>query len=180
MLCIFCVCVYTHTLIYTTCTTCTCVRVHIYMCGVIIILYDVIIPLAFFGLLGSDPDDDDPTKVPPSVKRYLLKAHRYRRSGAYQRAERACHQALKVLATSKHSSSQAYTEAKAYVLDAVSSLIPRPLPVVTLKNWWPGNEARWKCVCFESTALPGFFLEPFCFCKPPEIASRLMFLSTSQ
>lgn len=82
----------------------------------------IIIPLAFFGLLGSDSDDDgdDPTKVPPSVKRYLLKATRYRRSGAYQRAERACHQALEILAKSKHSSSQTYTEARAYVLDTVS------------------------------------------------------------
>ena len=88
---------------YTMCTTC------------------VYYSLAFFGLFGGgSDDDDDPTKVPPSVKRYLLKAHRYRRSGAYQRAERACHQALEILATSKHSSSQIYTEARAYVLDTVS------------------------------------------------------------
>ena len=81
--------------------------------------YFIIIFLAFFGLLGDD-NDDDPTKVPPSVKRLLLKAHRYRTSGAYQRAERACHQALKILSTSKHSMSQAYIEGRAYVLDTVS------------------------------------------------------------
>ena len=80
--------------------------------------------LAFFGLFGSDSsgddDDDDPTKLPPSVKRYLLKAHGYRRSGGYQRAERECHQALEVLAASKHSTSQAYIEGRAYILDTVS------------------------------------------------------------
>lgn len=77
---------------------------------------------AFFGLFGGsrDEEEDDPTKVPPSVKRYLLKAQRYRRNSDYPQAERACHKALEILATSRHSTLQAYIEGRAYVLDTVS------------------------------------------------------------
>lgn len=78
---------------------------------------------AFFGLFGRNTDEDDPNKVPSSVKHYMVKVQRYRRNGNYRGAERACHRALEILGTSEHSSSQAYIEGRAYVLDTVSVIV---------------------------------------------------------
>ena len=73
----------------------------------------------FFGLLKSEDEGDD-EKVPPSVKRQLLKAQRALRNEDYGGAERAYHDALKLLATSEHASTQPYIEARAVTLDKVS------------------------------------------------------------
>ena len=73
----------------------------------------------FFGLLKSEDEGDD-EKVPPSVKRQLLKAQRALRNEDYGGAERAYHNALKLLATSEHASTQPYIEARAVTLDKVS------------------------------------------------------------
>ena len=57
--------------------------------------------------------------MPAFVKRKLLTAQRALREGDYEAAGGAYHDALKRLATSEHSSAQAYIEARAVVLDKV-------------------------------------------------------------
>lgn len=74
------------------------------------------------GLLGlfKREDESGDEKVPPSVKRQLLKAQRALRSEDYGGAERAYHSALKLLATSEYTSTQPYLEARAVTLDKVN------------------------------------------------------------
>ena len=86
-------------------------------------MYDVIGILGLFGF-GSKEEEEAGKKVPPSIKRQLLKAQRALRNGTdYNEAERAYHKALELLAVSIHSSSQAYQEARAVTLDKVVQMM---------------------------------------------------------
>ena len=73
----------------------------------------------FLGFLGFQDDEDDKGKVPPSVKRELLKAQRALRNDDYSTAEECYHQALFSLNSSELSETQAYIEARAVTLDKV-------------------------------------------------------------
>lgn len=75
------------------------------------------------GILGFLWGKDEEDKVPRSIKRQLGKAQRAHRKGNYTTANVAYHKVLKSLATSEHSNTQAYIEARAMVLDKVRSLL---------------------------------------------------------
>ena len=72
-----------------------------------------------FGVTKEEEDDGDGSSVSPSIKRQLLKANRALKRRNYVRAEKACHQAMALLANSKHAQRQPYIEASAIVMDKV-------------------------------------------------------------
>ena len=68
-------------------------------------------------LWGGRREKED--EVPQYIKQQLLKAQRALRSGDYQAASKAYHEALRRLATSQFAEFQVYLEARAVVLDKV-------------------------------------------------------------
>ena len=69
-----------------------------------------------FGFFKGDTADE----VPKSVRRRMLVAQRAHANGDYARCERFYHQALGLLASSKHAGARAYLEARTVILDKVT------------------------------------------------------------
>lgn len=82
-------------------------------------LYTVHIYLVvgLFGFFKGDTADE----VPKSVRKRMLVAQRAHKNGDYARCERFYHQALHLLASSKYSGARAYQEARAVILDKVTT-----------------------------------------------------------
>ena len=70
-----------------------------------------------FGFFKGDTADE----VPRSVKRRMLVAQRAHANGDYARCERFYHQALGLLASSKHAGTRVYLEARTVILDKVTN-----------------------------------------------------------
>lgn len=73
------------------------------------------------GIIFGGRDEDQ--KVPPYVKRQLIKAQRALRDGDYVAASKAYHRALERLAGSEYAQTQGFIEARAVVLDKVFTYI---------------------------------------------------------
>ena len=71
-----------------------------------------------FGFFKGDTADE----VPRSVKRRMLVAQRAHANGDYARCERFYHQALGLLASSKHAGTRVYLEARTVILDKLANM----------------------------------------------------------